>query len=251
MITNAETSTAPAKKKRLERRHWEITGFRIKFATTDTRSSSSATPGPPWGNIEKSRCTGDQRSGSLGRPKPAFGYGRDPSIEGPQKWLHPLELQLQRQLNRSGAADLIERIEAAEPAGRPQAARQGLCGAAEQRTAQVPVRRAEVRVIEDVEHLRAEEQSDRRAHMEPPLHSHVRLIRAEASQHVAPEIPLLPRGRSRECRSVENLASGILVPEELERHAGVEVGTVTDGGARAKGNGTEDADGRRRSSVDE
>src|SRR5690242_19809017 len=65
---------------------------------------------------------------------------------------HPCsELKLERQLDRARSADLVERVETAILATGPEAARQGLRRAAEQRAGQVAVGISEVRVVQDVE----------------------------------------------------------------------------------------------------
>ena len=66
------------------------------------------------------------------------------------------ELKLQRKLNRTWSANLIERIEAPIRASRSQTVRQRLGGATEQWTGQKVDGIAEVRMVEDVEKLGAE-----------------------------------------------------------------------------------------------
>jgi len=66
------------------------------------------------------------------------------------------ELKLQRKLNRTRSANLIERIEAPIRASRSQTVRQSLGGATEQWTGQKVDGIAEVRMVEDVEELCAE-----------------------------------------------------------------------------------------------
>jgi hypothetical protein len=61
------------------------------------------------------------------------------------------KLKLKRQLNRARSADLIEGIETATRATSPEAVRQRLRRAAEQRVGQVVGGIAEVCVVEDVE----------------------------------------------------------------------------------------------------
>src|SRR5258707_9864997 len=70
----------------------------------------------------------------------------------------PSELQLQGQLDRARAADLIERIEAAVGSAGAEAAGKRLRRLAEEWVSQGVVWRAEVRVVEEVEELAAETQ---------------------------------------------------------------------------------------------
>ena len=64
------------------------------------------------------------------------------------------KLELEGELDRARAADLIQRIEATIGATRAQAARQCLRGLTEERITQVVVGRAEVRMVENIEKLR-------------------------------------------------------------------------------------------------
>ena len=66
-----------------------------------------------------------------------------------------LELQLQRQLDRARAADLIQRIEAAALAAAAQIVVQRLRRMPEQRRSEVVDRAAKVGVVEDVEKIGA------------------------------------------------------------------------------------------------
>src|ERR1700741_3740278 len=111
----------------------------------------------------------------------------------------PVEGQLQRQLNRSGPADLIQRAETAVGAARAQAARQGLRRLAEEAVGNVVVRLAEVRVVEDVEEFGAKTKPEPLRHCELPLQGEIRLPRSETSQHVASEITLVPCGGGTPC----------------------------------------------------
>ena len=63
------------------------------------------------------------------------------------------EHKLQRKLNRSRAADLIQRIEATVRAARAETARERLRRVAEKSIGQRVVRWAEVGVVEDIEEL--------------------------------------------------------------------------------------------------
>jgi len=65
------------------------------------------------------------------------------------------KLQLQRQLRRPRAADLIQRIEASILAAAAERGAQHLCRLAEQRRGHVVSRRSEVGVVEDVKQIRA------------------------------------------------------------------------------------------------
>jgi hypothetical protein len=100
------------------------------------------------------------------------------------------ELQLQSQLHRARAADLIERVEACTVAT-GQAAGQRLRRMAEQRVGQVVVWRTEVRVVEEVEELAPESEPHLVDQVKFPLKRDIRLPGSETAQYIAPEIALL------------------------------------------------------------
>jgi hypothetical protein len=109
--------------------------------------------------------------------------------------LQKSELHLQRQLDRTGTADLVEGIEAAVGAAGAEAAGKRLRRLAEQRAGQGVVGAAEVRVVEDVEELRPETQLQFLGDVKLPLQRKICLPGPETPQHIAPEIALLPCGR--------------------------------------------------------
>ena len=79
------------------------------------------------------------------------------------------ELKLQRKLNRTRSANLIERIEAPIRASRSQTVRQCLSRAAEQRAGQEVDGIAEVWMVEDVEELSPETKTYFLGQMKLPL----------------------------------------------------------------------------------
>src|SRR5262245_41228250 len=153
------------------------------------------------------------------------------------------ELQLHRELDRARPADLVEGVEPAVGAAGPEAAGQGLRRAAEQPIAQVADRRAEVRVVEDVEELGSEQERCVVAEPEAPLQRNVDLRGPETPQHIAAEIALLPGRGGGEGVPVEDLPSGILIAVDLEGHSRVDVWSV----AKAIGEVDRTGDVHRRS----
>jgi hypothetical protein len=91
--------------------------------------------------------------------------------------------------------------------------------AAEQRAGQGVIGIAEVGVVQDVEELAPETKPDFLGDAKYPLQPNIHLRSAEAPQHIAPEVTLLPDGWCRKGRLVENFAARISVPGELERHS--------------------------------
>jgi len=136
------------------------------------------------------------------------------------------ELQLERQLYRARAADLVQRIEATVGAAGAEAACQGLRRVAKLRTRKVVGRRAEVRMVEDIEELRPKKEADLLRNTKLPLNGEVELKRSEAAQNVSSKISLLSGGWKDESFAVENLAAGVLRPEEFQRYAWDDVRTV-------------------------
>jgi hypothetical protein len=101
-----------------------------------------------------------------------------------------LELKLERQLDRTRAADLIERVEA-RPVTSGQAAGQRLRRLAEECVGQAVVGGAEVWVVEEVEELAPESEPHIVDQVKFPLKCDIRLPRSETPQHIAPEVALL------------------------------------------------------------
>lgn len=64
-----------------------------------------------------------------------------------------LKLKLERQLDRAGAADLVQRREAAVLSPAAEEVVQRLCGFAELWRSQIVIRGAEVRMIENIEEI--------------------------------------------------------------------------------------------------
>ena len=83
--------------------------------------------------------------------------------------LQKSELHLQRQLDRAGAADLVQGIEAAVGTAGAEAAGKRLRRLAELRAGQYVVGAAEVWVVEDVEELRPETKPEFLGNMKLPL----------------------------------------------------------------------------------
>src|SRR6267378_2298315 len=129
-----------------------------------------------------------------------------------------LELELEGELDRAGAANLVERVETAKGAAGAQAARQRLGRVAEQRAGQIVVGVAEVWVVEEVEELGAETKPHLLGEVKLPLERHIHLHSIETPQHVASEIALRPRGRFAKSRTIKNLPSRILGAVEHKRH---------------------------------
>src|ERR1044071_8992759 len=154
------------------------------------------------------------------------------------------ELELERELPGARPANLVERVEAAVGAARPQAARQRLRRAAEKRTAQRVGGVAEVRVVEDVEELRAEAKPHLFDDAKLSLQPDVRLPGPETPQHVAPEITLPPGGRRNKSRAAENFAAGILPTEKLKRHPRLHVRPGVEPDSRSGERETHKIDGR-------
>ena len=128
------------------------------------------------------------------------------------------ELELEGELNRARAADLVQRVEAAIVATGAEAARKRLRGVAKQRAGQVVIGIAEVGVVEDIEELGAEAKPQPLGEPELALQGHIGLPGSETAQHIASEIALLSSGRRSERCFIENLAAGILRSMEHERH---------------------------------
>ena len=108
-------------------------------------------------------------------------------------------MKLEGELDGAGASDLVERIETAvRPAG-AKAARERLCGLAEEGTCKCADRIAEVGMIEEVEEFRAETKPDLLGEVKLPLQAEIYLGSPETAQHVASEITLLPLGGATPC----------------------------------------------------
>jgi hypothetical protein len=119
--------------------------------------------------------------------------------------IHCSELKLERQLYRSWAADLIERIEISIGATGAQAARQCLRRLAKQWAAQDVVGASEVWVVENVEELGSEKKRQLLGGVKLPLQREIGLPNSETSQYIAPEIALLPGRRCSKGYRIESL----------------------------------------------
>ena len=104
-------------------------------------------------------------------------------------------MEFEGELDGTGAADLVQGIEAAVCAAGAEAAGKRLRRLAEQRAGQGVVGAAEVRVVEDVEELRPETQPQFLGDVKLPLQRKICLPGPETAQLIAPEIALLPCGR--------------------------------------------------------
>ena len=128
-----------------------------------------------------------------------------------------LELELESELDRTRAANLIQRVETAIGATGAQTARQRLRRVAEPGVGQVVVGIAEVWVVKDIEKLGSEAKPHLLGQVKLPLQRKIRLPSSETPQHIAPEISLLPFGRNSKSRLIENFAAGILRTIEHKR----------------------------------
>jgi hypothetical protein len=99
-----------------------------------------------------------------------------------------LELQLERELDRARASDLVEGVEAAELATGTEVVVEHLRRLAELRKAQIIDRAAEVRVVQDVEEVASELQRKSFGEAELAAQCDVPLGSAKAAQGVASEI---------------------------------------------------------------
>ena len=132
-----------------------------------------------------------------------------------------LELKFQGQLDRTGAADLVQRVEAAIRTSGAEAARQCFRRVSEQGAGQAVVGAAEVRVIKNVEELRAEKKAYAFRDVKLTLHRNIRLRGSETPQDIASEIPLLFFWRRRERRTIEDFSTGILRSKKFKRYSWV------------------------------
>ena len=119
-------------------------------------------------------------------------------------------------MDRAGAADLVERVEAAIGATRTEAVCQRLSRAAEQRAGQDICGTTEVRVIEKIEKLSPETKRQSLRQMKLPLQCEIYLPRSKTSQHVAAEVALRSSGRRGKSSAIEDLASRKLRVMNLE-----------------------------------
>src|SRR5262249_42762825 len=110
-------------------------------------------------------------------------------------------------------ANLVQRVETAIGAAGAKKVCQGLRRAAEQGAGQAVGGATEVGVVKDVEELGPEAKAGAFGDAKHPLHPDIRLRRVEPAQHIAAEVALLPRGRCRKSRFVQNLAPRISTPE--------------------------------------
>ena len=161
------------------------------------------------------------------------------------------ELELEGELDGTGAADLVEGVETAIGSAGTETAGEGLRGMAKERAGQVVVGRAEVRMVEDVEEFAAELQAQLLGEMKLALEGHVGLRGIEGAEDVAPEIALGAGRRRSERGFVEDFAAGILRAVEHLGHSGHDVGPIPQGCPCRKRVSTNYVNGRRRSSQDE
>src|SRR5271157_2524601 len=131
-----------------------------------------------------------------------------------------LELQLERQLDRAGTADLIQRIQAAALAAAAQITVQGLRRNAELRRGHVVDRRAELRVVEDVEKIGAGLQRKTLAELEQPLQGEIDLRSVEAAQGVASQVALAAGGQGKG-RVIDDPSAGRRWVGEVQGRAGL------------------------------
>jgi hypothetical protein len=103
------------------------------------------------------------------------------------------ELELEGELDGTGAADLVERVEAGTiRAG--EAVRQSLRRVAEQGAGQAVVGIAEVWMVKDVEELASETKPEPFGNVKLPLQGKIGLPSSKTAQDIAAEIALLPGG---------------------------------------------------------
>jgi cyanophycinase-like exopeptidase len=92
---------------------------------------------------------------------------------------------------------------------------------AEQGAGQAVVGTAKVRMIKNVEELRAEKKPYVFRDMKLTLHRNIRLRGSETAQDIASEIPLLSFRRRGERRTIEDFPTGILRSKEFKRYSWV------------------------------
>src|SRR5260370_401697 len=105
-----------------------------------------------------------------------------------------LECQFQGKLDRTGPANLIQRVETSRAGG--SAAKgliQELGRSTKRGTSDICSRRSKVRMVEHIEQLRSELYRERFVNWKIAMHSKIPLCRAEAAQRVSPEISLSSR----------------------------------------------------------
>src|SRR5262249_32945404 len=148
---NSAIRATPARSSGMEGIPGRPIALRTNVATTESRSSSRAKPGPPSGNIENSRCTCARAyRRSLRRPtririrayylfrgteeiarrqtKRAFFFCASRARPFPSRpvRVNTSERQLDRELNRAGPAALIGGVDPAARAAGAEAVRKGL-----------------------------------------------------------------------------------------------------------------------------
>src|SRR5215471_17148024 len=101
-------------------------------------------------------------------------------------------------------------------------------------------------MIEDVEELSAKAESDFFGKLKQTLGGNIRLPGSETSQHVTTKIPLGTGRCRRKCGPIEDLAAGILRPEEFKRHARIQVWARRQRDAIHKKGPAHDVNRRRR-----
>src|SRR5215471_16158536 len=149
-----------------------------------------------------------------------------------QTFLDCSELELEGELDRARAADLIQRIEAAALASASKRVIQHHRGFPELRRAQVVDRASEIGMVEDVEEIASRLKRHSFCESELAAQSDVPLGGAETSQCIAAKIALRGgRHRSGERRWVDNLAPGCTRRIKIERHIGHDIRTLHASGA--------------------
>src|SRR5262245_21839740 len=106
-------------------------------------------------------------------------------------------------------------------------------------------------MVEDVEELSSKTKADLFGDVKLSLQRYVELRSSEASQHVAPEIALLPDWHRSKRQSIQNLPAGILIAVDLQRNAWVHIRTRSERRASSKEGCTNNVNRRRRPGKDE
>src|SRR5215471_7903141 len=89
-------------------------------------------------------------------------------------------------------------------------------------------------MVKDIEELGTKPESDFIRKLKQSLCCHIRLPRSETSQHVTTKIPLCAGGRRSKSCPIEDLATGILRPEDFKRHSWLQVWAWSQGDAGHK-----------------
>ena len=129
------------------------------------------------------------------------------------------ELQFDCELDRTWTADLIQRIQPAICATCAKKVCQRLCGAAKQSIRQGISRTAKVWMVEDIEHLCLETQTESFRELKLSMYANISLPGSETAQDIASEITLrATRCRDERCR-IKSFATRILPSEKFKRHS--------------------------------